>query len=169
LSHFSVPRTVRSGGANDPTRRCPSGLTLLEILVVLVILGLALGLAAPSFLPSRHDPLDDAQAAVDAARRAAVRRAEAVVLTFESDGHWIVEDGIRGERLLEGTLGKLRQGEEGKSGSVTSSSSVVTSRLPDVAPLVLHVSPLGACTLDTVVPAESALTIDPLRCRLNTR
>jgi prepilin-type N-terminal cleavage/methylation domain-containing protein len=168
LSHFLVPRTVRSGGAYNATRRCPSGLTLLEILVVLVILGLALGLAAPSFLPSRHEPLDDAQAAVDAARRAAVRRAEAVVLTFESDGHWVVEDGIRGERLLEGTLGKPRQGEDRKSGSVTSSSSV-TSPLPDVAPLVLHVSPLGACTLDTVVPDESALTIDPLRCRLSTR
>src|SRR5262245_49899728 len=111
-------------------RRSPSGFTLLEILIVLVIIGLALGLASRAFLPPRRAPLADAQAAVEAARRVAVRRAEAVILTFESDGRWTVEDGARRGRLLEGTFGKL----------------------PDVTPLVLHISPLGACTIESVVP-----------------
>jgi hypothetical protein len=126
---------------------------------VLVILGLALGLAAPAFLPPRNSPLDDAQAAIDAARRAAVRRAEAVTLTFESDGRWLVQDGARRERLLAGSLRH----------EAATSTSEVASPLPGFLPVILHVSPLGACTVESVAGRETAAHIDPLRCRLNPR
>ena len=141
---FAIRRSAAwEKGAADKRNR---GLTLLELLVVLVLLGLAVTLAAPAFLSSDRPPDDAVQRVIDSARRAAVQRAEAVTLAIEPDGRWVVE-GVGGPdslRLFTGTVAWVY-------GSA----------------LRLDISPLGACMLYSA--AEPRLTIDPVRCRLRGR
>lgn len=116
------------------------------MIVVLVLLGLAFTLAAPAFLLPRDEPEDAVQRVIDAARRAALHRAEAVTLSFEPDGRWVVEGGGERDslRLLAGTLAR-----------------------PYSSPVRLRISPLGACVLDSARGPEPSLIIDPVRCRLS--
>ncbi len=127
-------------------RRGVAGLTLIEMLVVLVLLGLALGLVAPSLLSPRHEAEENAvQRIIDAARRTAVRRAEAVTLAFQLDGRWVLEGGSTTDtlRLLAGSVA-----------------------WPHAFAARLHISPLGACMLDAATDSEHSLIVDPVRCRL---
>jgi hypothetical protein len=92
---------------------------------------------------------DDAlQRVIDQARRAAVQRAEEVTLSFTPDGGWTVAGGGMSDtlRLLAGTL-----------------------EWPSASVLRIHVSPLGACMLDSAQLLPAGLSIDPVRCRLRTR
>ncbi|MBM4184965.1 MAG: prepilin-type N-terminal cleavage/methylation domain-containing protein [Gemmatimonadetes bacterium] len=142
-SAIAIRRSLRreEDTAEPPNR----GLTLLELLVVLVLLGLAISLAAPSFLAPGGPPDDDVQRVIDVARRTAVRRAQAVTLAIESDGRWVIEgsSGLDSGRLLTGTVTWTQQ-----------------------SPVRLDISPLGACLL---YARTSSLTIDPVRCRLRGR
>jgi prepilin-type N-terminal cleavage/methylation domain-containing protein len=128
--------------------RAAAGLTLIEILAVLVLLGLVLGLAAPSFLSPRRKSDDTVQQVIETARRAAVQRAEAMTLSFEADGRWVVAGVGEGDslRLLAGTVD-----------------------WPYESTLRLRISPLGACMLDSAQGPEPALTVDHVRCRLSER
>lgn len=65
------------------------GVTLLELLVVVVLLGLGAALVAPALRVSGRPQLDPLQEALQAARRDAVRRGETVQVRRD-DGQWDV-------------------------------------------------------------------------------
>lgn len=141
LRHWSGWALVNSSSniAMAPRR----GFTLVEILVVLIILGLAFTLAIPALFSPR-DSEDATQRVVDAARHAAVRRASPAVLSIEPDGGWSLE------------LASEREPGSGSQGQLD---------WPYEFAVRIHITPMGACILETA-SLEKALTIDPLRCRL---
>jgi prepilin-type N-terminal cleavage/methylation domain-containing protein len=122
-----------------------SGLTLLEMVVVLVLLGSLLALALPSLSAPRAGSDDPLQRVLDTARRAAVRRAESLSLAVEPDGRWVVEAPGRDdpEPVLSGRIEARR-----------------------AAALRVLVSPLGACWLEGGAAPDPAPFLDPVRCRL---
>jgi prepilin-type N-terminal cleavage/methylation domain-containing protein len=134
-----MPIVKQAGARPSP------GLTLVEVLVVLVLLGLGFALAAPSFLSVPRARDDAAQRVIDVARRAAVQRAGAVRLSFAADGSWVVE-GLSARDPAPLLSGRLAS--------------------PHGQVLRLRISPLGACTLDSSPAVPRSLTIDPVRCRL---
>jgi type II secretory pathway pseudopilin PulG len=119
---------------------------MIEVLVVLILLGLASTMVAPAFREPTPEPRSELQEVVDAARRLAVRNAATITLSFTSDGRWTAEqaDGLAPTDLRSGSLAE---------GSLA---------------LRLQVSPLGACSLEAAQPAEPRVTFDPVRCRLAT-
>jgi len=129
------------------TRPTPSrtGFTLVEMLVVLILRGLAAALVAPALLPPRHDQ-SAFKDLVASAREAAARRGEVVYLSLDPTGQWRMEGGAN---PLEGTL--------------------ATGRVPPVfaVPVTLAVSPLGSCAFDVrSAPAAAAVPLDPLTCEI---
>ena len=76
-----------------------SGFTLIETVVVLAILGMALGIVA-GFIPKRNDTLELATAAEQVAGLMRLARARAIAgsrpmrLIAAADGHGIVVDGV---------------------------------------------------------------------------
>ena len=127
-----------------PIRIARRGFTLIEVVVVLVLVGLVFGLVTPRFLAPAPAREGGVHRVVEAARRAAIRRAGAVTLSLDAEGGWNVEAA----------------GEPG-------SAPLLAGRLdsPPPSALRLHVSPLGSCML---VPSEDVAprAIDPVRCRL---
>ena len=75
-------------GARRPLR---SGLTLLEVIVVLALMGLVLAIAAPAFIVPASQGESEIGAVVLAARRAAILRAEPVTLAVDQAGSWRVD------------------------------------------------------------------------------
>src|SRR6202012_5134350 len=74
--------------ANMPRRR--SGYTLLELIVVVALMGLAAALVLPILRP--RGPSESAmQAIVTAARQAAAQRGEVIYVRFEPSGDWHME------------------------------------------------------------------------------
>ena len=122
------------------------GLTLLEMVVVLVLLGVALALSFPSLVPPRAATDDPLQRVLDDARRFAVRRAEPLSLAIEADGRWTLEasDRLAPEIIRSGQL-------DGTRG----------------AALRVLVSPLGACWIEGSRSAGAPPTLDPALCRLS--
>ncbi|MGZ8414640.1 MAG: prepilin-type N-terminal cleavage/methylation domain-containing protein [Gemmatirosa sp.] len=111
--------------ANRPARR---GVTLLELLVVLLLLGLAAALAAPRLLrPRAADAGDPLARTVAMGRALALRRAEALRLEIDADGRWrlVARDSV----LQRGALPTA------------------------TTPLRLGISPLGVCMPE---PADDA-------------
>ena len=118
------------------------GFTLVEILVVLIILGVAFTLTIPSLVSPRA-PEDAMQRVVDLARRTAIRRAGGVRLSIEAGGAWSLESSSG----LDPDLG------------------TGTLLWPHAFPVTIHISALGACMLEA--PAlQQVVAIDPVRCRL---
>src|SRR6266566_2807249 len=114
------------------------GFTLVEMLVVLVLLGLAAALVAPAFVPPRARQTELVEL-IGATRDAAVRRGEVVALHVERSGAWQVE-GVAAGRLA--------------------------TPLP-AAPFTLIVSPLGSCAFDVRSGAAArAIRLDPLTCEV---
>src|SRR2546427_12341811 len=72
------------------------GFTLVEMLVVLVLLGLAAALVAPALVPTRARQTTELVELIGATRDAAVRRGEVVSLHVERSGAWQVEGGAAG-------------------------------------------------------------------------
>ncbi|MCI0433735.1 MAG: prepilin-type N-terminal cleavage/methylation domain-containing protein [Gemmatimonadetes bacterium] len=122
-----------------------SGFTLVELLVVLIIIALALGLAAPALLSPPVTSASGVQRVVDRGRRAAVRRAGPLVLTIETDGRWrLATPGTETNGVLEsGTLAD-----------------------PPTDRIRVRLTPLGAC-----MPADerAVTTLDAVRCRTTER
>src|SRR3989442_1011622 len=83
---FDTPPMAGQFGAM--TRR--AGFTLIEMLVVLVLMGLAVALVAPALFPARHDE-SALRALLGSARDAAARRGEVVYLRIDVGGRWRME------------------------------------------------------------------------------
>src|SRR3954470_18042555 len=117
-----------------------TGFTLIEILVVLLLIGMAAAVAMPALLRSRA-PESSLNTLLGNAREAAIRRGETVYLRIGSSGKWRI-DG---------------------SGSAGASDSLLTGQIePLPGPLTLLVSPTGTCMLD--VPSAMAapdIQLDP--------
>ncbi len=102
------------------------GVTLLELLVVLLLLGVTAALVVPALLPRRPDPQSDAvDRAVTRARRYAIQRAESLRLQVRSDGAWVIQGS--------------RSGTPVDSGGPTALGAVTS-------PLIVVIDPLGSCT-----------------------
>jgi prepilin-type N-terminal cleavage/methylation domain-containing protein len=125
--------------------RSRAGFTLIEILVVLLLIGMAAAVAMPALLRSRA-PESSLKTLFGNAREAAIRRGETVYLRIGSNGEWRIDGSA-----VPGASDSLLTGQ--------------MERLP--APLTLLVSPTGTCMLD--VPSAMAapeLQLDPLTCEL---
>ncbi|HEX7336965.1 MAG TPA: prepilin-type N-terminal cleavage/methylation domain-containing protein, partial [Gemmatimonadales bacterium] len=70
--------------------RSDAGVTLIEMVVVLVLIGLTAALAVPALLrpPPRESGLREL---VSSAREAAIRRGESVHLRIGASGEWRIE------------------------------------------------------------------------------
>ena len=102
--------------ATPPSQSLPvrRGVTLLELLVVLVLMGLAAAVVAPTLVrsgPPRLDDETDGDAARDAgalvanARRTAIRRGEPLRLRLASDGVWALVSFRDGGVISTGRTG----------------------------------------------------------------
>jgi len=83
------------------------GVTLLELIVVLALLGLVLAIAAPSFIVPAARTESGLGRALDVARRAALIRGEPVTLSLARDGSWRVDGtaSIGAPSIATGSLG----------------------------------------------------------------
>lgn len=106
-----------------------AGVTLVELLIVLVIMGIVVALAVPFGAVSRRDRSTDTRAqlpaVVDTARRLAVQHAVSVRVRIERDGVWSVSVPGAAAPLATGRLP-----EKGDAGAVG---------------VDLTVDPLGSC------------------------
>ncbi len=118
----------------------PRGVTLLELLIVLVVMTVAAALVLPAF-GARPTPAESIQTRViAAARRTAIRRAEPLRIRLFADGAW----SIRSQR----------------DGALVDSGSVHEA-LP---PSEVLVDPLGSCI--PVGQSTGVVTFDPLACAM---
>ena len=129
----------------DPTKRHgryrASGLTLLEILVTLIVLGLAAALVVPVFRAETL-PDDDLRAVLAGARETAVRRAQTLVLSVDQRGTW-------------------------KIAAAHDTSTVASGQLRDgTGPLQIRVNPLGACLNEG---GAVAIAVDAVGCSIVPR
>jgi prepilin-type N-terminal cleavage/methylation domain-containing protein len=122
------------------------GFTLIEMLVVVVLLGVAAALAAPalrSFRPARP-PLGSL---ISGSRDAAARRGETMYLRIAESGEWRMEGAASSD------AGPLATGR--------------VDRFPGL-PLTIIVSPLGSCAFDLrSIQAASSIRLDPLTCKVD--
>ena len=118
------------------------GYTLIEIVVVLLLMGLAAALVAP-VLSQRQASSDAVLALAGQARRIAVGRAEPVTLTIEAWGAW----------RLDGAASRA-------------AGAIATGTLPRPREaLTLVFSPFGSCSADVAsATAGAAFRIEPLTC-----
>ena len=117
-----------------------SGFTLLEIVVTLVLLGLAAAMVAPAF--QRNTSRDsDVGAIVASAREAAVRRAQTLVLHVDDRGAWRLTPVRDTASISSGVLPQSRK------------------------PLTVRISPLGACFHEepSIAPKWDAISCVPAR------
>jgi prepilin-type N-terminal cleavage/methylation domain-containing protein len=137
---------VGSVGSGGPPGR--SGFTLVEVLVVLILMGIAVGLVAPAFLPPRRDEESALAALIRRAQDIAATRGETIYLGIAASGDWRFDAGSTAseQALATGTL----EGYDGPRG-------------------ILVVSALGTCGFDVrSSDAALAMPIDPLTCELVT-
>lgn len=120
-----------------------SAFTLLELMVVLALMGLAMAVVAPSFVVRPPSAGEATQRVVASARRAAMRRAQTVDLQVANNGDWraIVAGRDSEEVILSGELPALAAGA-----------------------VNLRISPLGICMSRAETGAARAQLFDPLTC-----
>ena len=122
------------------------GFTLIEILVVLVLLGMAAALAAPalrSVLPTRRG----LSSLVPEAREAAAERGDTVYLRIAESGEWRIDARAAG------------------------SKPVATGRVDPFPglPLTLIVSPRGSCAFDPhSAKAAASIRLEPRTCKVQS-
>jgi prepilin-type N-terminal cleavage/methylation domain-containing protein len=128
--------------------RHSGGFTLIEMLVVLVLLGMAAALAAPAFWSSRPAP-PALNSLLPGSRDAAARRGETVYLRIAKSGEW------RMEGAASSGAGPLATGR--------------VDPFPGL-PLTIIVSPLGSCAFDLrSTEAARSIRLDPLTCKVDDR
>jgi prepilin-type N-terminal cleavage/methylation domain-containing protein len=136
----------RATASRWPSAR--AGYTLVEVVIVLILLGLAAALVAPSLFVSPPEQSSALQTLVQRSRDASVRRGEVVRLRIDRSGAWQVVAGAppRRELLMGGRLG--------------ATSSAVE----------LIFSPLGTCAPGVESdPVEVLAGLDPLTCEVPRR
>ena len=114
--------------------------TLIEMVVVLAIMGIALAIVAPAIvLPAKESGL---ASAVSLARNAALRRSEQVDLEVDST-RWLVYAVRSGTQpVLKGKLDSAMGGR-----------------------ISIHISPLGLCTVDGAGPE---ISLNPFTCEMSS-
>lgn len=116
-----------------PERRA---FTLVEMIVVLAVMGIALAVVAPSMiLRSRKS---DISTIVAESRSAALRRSEQMTLAVAEDGKWSVY-------AARGSAQPLRSGELDEKKGIA---------------VRINISPLGLCTVNE----NSGHPLDPFTC-----
>ena len=150
-----------------PVRR---GVTLLELLVVLVLMGIAAAGVAPALRPPLASRAGDGRGPADVdeliatARRTAIRRGEPLRLRVATDGVWALV------AFRDGTL---------LSGGRLAAATRLASRRRDATPgtsargtaLDLRIDAMGSCmpagALDAQLNANRRV-FDPLTCTVST-
>lgn len=130
--------------------RRQNGVTLVELLVVLVLMGIAAALVAPAVRSPRPlaesiagAPLSPVDGVINAARRLAIGRGQPLALRIANDGVWSVVAADTGDPVDAGRV----------SGAL--------AWLP-----TLRIDALGRCTLRAgALPPDGRRTWDPLACR----
>lgn len=128
-----------------PSRRLRRGVTLLELLVVLAILGVSTVVALPVLRAPAADAEPSSQdALVRSARRLAVSRGEPVRLRLATDGVWAIVGARDGTTLRVGRI----------------DAASPTTGVPTDTRLDLRIDAMGSC-----VPVRiAARAFDPARC-----
>jgi len=129
-----MSRNCRCPGNGQGVRHVPtaghrherrSGVTLLELLVVISLLGLVLAIAAPALIFPKEKQETEIAKVVGTARRAAILRGEPVTIAFNGSAWRIESDAApTAPPIGAGSFSRL------------------------VATFRLHVSPLGTCVVD---------------------
>jgi prepilin-type N-terminal cleavage/methylation domain-containing protein len=138
-------------GVMRPSRR-RRGVTLLELLIVLVLMGIAAAVVAPMLRLATPAVASPAAAVLQRARQAAVRRAEPLRVELAADGAW--------------RLTSQRDGVAIDSGSVAR-ADIPASGLADAGAWL--VDALGGCLPAPrdarSLPERGGLPYDALGCR----
>lgn len=126
------------------------GVTLLELLVVLLLLGITAALVLPALAPrlaSRPEGADGVAGLVASARRQAIRRAESLKLRVDRDGIWALVSARDGA-VVDGGRIPLRGAEQG------------------VEPTELTIDALGSCMPSGSGASASSAPrrFDPMSC-----
>lgn len=105
------------------------GFTLIELVVVLVVMGLATALVAPALLPPAQERPASLQRVIADVQSSALRRGEPMLLRVDRDGAWSAHGASSDteERLGAGTLDE-------------------EARPPQ--PFTLRIAPTGSCGLE---------------------
>ena len=124
------------------------GFTLIEMLVVLALLGLAAAVVAPSLRRADDGPADALGELLPHVRAVAASRGETMYLRIAESGDWRIEGAASADE-----------------------PAVETGRVDrfEGLPLVLVVAPTGTCGLDAWSAASAtavAARLDPLACEL---
>jgi len=127
-----------------PSARNRLAFTLLELVVVLALMGLAMAVVAPSLVMRPPSAGEALQRVVTTARRAAINRAQTVTLGVDASGAWRVESAGReaGDVLVSGKL------DEGPA-----------------QPIRIRVSSLGLCMAEAD-SASGGATFNPMTCSM---
>jgi prepilin-type N-terminal cleavage/methylation domain-containing protein len=122
------------------------GFTLVEVIVVLILLGLAAGLVAPAIIFRDGEKESQLAQVIGGTQDLAARRGESLHLHVVASGEWTVE----GAASIE--AGVIARGRiDGYGGP----------------PFTLVVSPIGTCGFDVwSTEAALAFAVDPLTCEL---
>ncbi|MES2523261.1 MAG: prepilin-type N-terminal cleavage/methylation domain-containing protein [Gemmatimonadota bacterium] len=146
-----------------PIRR---GVTLLELLVVLVLMAVAASVVLPVFgVRPAGSGSADAGSGLDvviaSARRSAIQRGAPVHLRVATDGVWALAAAVDGELLSGGRI-ELAAGSVAASRAIDLQIDAMGSCLPGTN------TPAGtdaSTTRSTLVPDAPALSFDALACR----
>lgn len=143
-AHVSSPRMTRS------LRSVRRGVTLLELLVVLILLAVTAAVVLPTFMPpSTTADADPTATVVASARRVAIRRGEPLRLRIANDGVWALVTLHDGAAVDAGRVKSVKH-------SADDAPTVSTG-------LVLTIDALGSCQPDH--GSAAGATYDPLTCR----
>ena len=123
-----------------------TGFTLVEVVVVLILLGLAAGLVAPAIIFRDGDEQSQLAQVIAGTQDLAAQRGETMHLRVAGSGEWSVEGAA-----------SIEQGV------------IAGGRIDDLQgpPFTLVISPIGTCGFD-VRSSDAALAfpVDPLTCEL---
>lgn len=118
------------------------GVTLLELIVVIALLGLILAIAAPAFIVPTPRPESELTTVAATARRAAIVRGEPVTLSLVASGAWTIDGD-----------------------ATPTASPIATGKLAAALGAIrIRVSPIGTCVVDPL-PTQTAADWNALECR----